>query len=203
METYNDLINQSDFACIGMVTASCNYSKLCIAIDRSFNFELVPLFCFDFMLDVVTKWREIINLPSEVIPEDLQKWNDLIIGSTFTDCNGKTFRQMGIKSLWVYLAYGNYIRINPLDDTPNGLRYKSNDFSTFLTAKEINYNADTYKNMALEIFKEVKEYLCINKDYFDSFDACNCQLNCGCNGKCSCGKTKRLSGFKFKTVKKR
>ena len=201
----NIYIKPIDFECTGMVTASCNYSKLCIAIDDAFNFDLEPLLCTGFMLDILQKWQDIINLPvGSEIPENLQKWNELINGSTYNNCNGKLQRHLGIKKLWVYYAYSGYILLNPFDDTSNGLKYKSNEFSMPVPVKDLNGLSTSFRNKAIESYKSIKEYLCLNKDYFTTFDACDCQLSCGCVGTCSCGSTKRVgTGFRFKSVKKR
>ena len=202
----NDLyIKPVDFQCVGMVTASCNYNKLCIAIENALTFDVEPLLCTGFMMDIMQKWQDILAIPvGDPVPENLILWNRLIFGDTYTNCNGKLLRHQGIKKLWVYFAYANYITINPFEDTPNGLKYKIAEFSTPVPIKDLNSLSSTYKNQAFETYKNIKEFLCLNKDYFTTFDACGCHLSCGCIGSCSCGKTKRVSsGFRYKSIKKK
>lgn len=198
-------IKNTDFACVGMVTASCDYKKLCIAIDDALIFDVEPLLCTSFVLDILSKWQEINNLPvGSDIPEPLKLWNSLINGSEYANCNGKLQRQLGLKRLWVYFAYAGYVILNPFDDTPNGLKYKTNEFSMPVPIKDLNGLATSYKNKGIEAFKSIKDFLCLNKEFFTNFDACDCHLNCGCVGSCSCGSTKRVgTGFRMRNIKKR
>ena len=197
-------IKSVDFECTGMVTASCNLNKLCISIDDAFTFDVEPLLCTGFITDILAKWNEIINLDGAEVPENLQKWYSLIFGDQYYNCNGKIQRHLGIKRMWIYYAYANYILLNPFDDTPNGLKYKTNEFSMPVPIKDLNGLSISFKNKAIETYKNIKEYLCINKDYFTTFDACDCHLSCGCVGTCNCGSTKRVgTGFRFKSIKKK
>lgn len=202
----NDLfIKPIDFTCVGMVTASCNYNKLCISIDDAFTFDVEPLLCTNFMNEILLNWFTILNLPPDLpLPPELQNWYDLIFGSTYIDCNEKLQRQQGVKRLWIYFSYANYIILNPFDDTPNGLKYKTAEFSMPVPIKDLNGLATTYRNKGIECYKNLKEFLCLNKEFFTNFDACDCQLSCGCEGSCSCGKTKKVStGFRYRSIKKR
>jgi hypothetical protein len=198
-------IKSTDFACTGMVTASCNLNKLCISIEDAYIFDIEPLLCTGFMTDVMAKWTEILNLPTgDPIPESLKKWYDLIFGSTYQNCNDKMNRHLGIKLMWVYYSYSNYIILNPFDDTPNGLKYKTNEWSSPVPIKDLNGLSISYKNKASEAYKSIKEFLCLNKDFFTTFDSCNCHLYCGCIGSCSCGKSKKVNtGFRYKSIKKK
>lgn len=202
----NDLyIKAADFACVGMVTASCDYKKLCIAINDALLFDVEPLLCTGFVMDILQKWQEINAIPvGSAIPDNLQLWNSLINGSEYNNCHNKLQRQLGIKRLWIYFAYAGYVILNPFDDTPNGLKYKTNEFSMPVPIKDLNGLSISYKNKGLESLKNIKEFLCLNKEFFTTFDACDCHLSCGCVGTCSCGSTKKVgSGFRFRTVKKR
>lgn len=226
---YSDLINIRDFGCVGVVTSSCNTSKLCIAINDAMSFDLEGLLCYDFMHDIISHWREINSLKAEqadlaiklkkqeisqeeydeaIIPvstklSDLEPYINLIEGSVYQDCSDKHQRHLGIRTLWVYYAYANYIKINPFDDTPNGLVHKASEFSLPVPVNELNSFSTSYRNRAKIAFDKIKEYLCIHKDLFTKFDACDCALSCGCSGACSCGGTKKIRGFKYKSVRKR
>lgn len=200
----NLFLKPIDFACVGMVTASCNLSKICIAIDDALLFDIEPLLCTSFVIDILSKWQEILNVPTEdPIPEPLKLWYDLIYGSQYNNCHNKLQRHQGIKRMWTYFAYAGYVILNPFDDTPNGLKYKANEWSAPVPIKDLNGLSTTYKNKGLESFKTIKEFLCLNKDFFTNFDACDCHLSCGCVGTCGCGSTKKVgTGFRFKTIKK-
>lgn len=200
----NDIyISPSDFSCVGAVTKSCNYDKLCTAIERALLFDVEPLLCYDFMSVILEKWALILAIPSgDPIPPELLSYNSLIFGGEYITCKGKKARHLGVKKLWIYYAYGWYVLINPQDDTPNGLTYKTNEFSTSVPIKDLTVTSNTYRSMAIEIYKNIKEYLCLNKDLFTNFDSCDCHLDCGCTGACGCGGTKKITGFRYKTIRK-
>ena len=190
-------LQPSDFGCVGLITKSCDISKLCIAINESKEFDMEPIFCYDFFDEVLTKWK---NLPESDLSEEDQNYKNLIYGSTYLS-NGKTKKHLGIKKLWTYYAYAKYVVINAHNDSPNGLTTKQNDWSMPVPLKEINSISARYSNMAKETLLNIKEYLCLNKEKFSKFDDCECRLQCGCTGACSCdGKPKRISGFKFRSV---
>lgn len=190
-------LQPSDFGCVGLITKSCDISKLCIAINESKEFDMEPIFCYDFFDEVLTKWE---NLPESDLSEEEQNYKNLIYGSTYLS-NGKTKKHLGIKKLWTYYAYAKYVVINAHNDSPNGLTTKQNDWSMPVPLKEINSISARYSNMAKETLVNIKEYLCLNKEKFSKFDDCECRLQCGCTGACNCdGKPKRVSGFKFRSV---
>ena len=189
-----------DFSCVGIVTKSCDNAKLKIAIDESKEFDMEPIFCYDFFDDILKKWSD---LPENDLTEEQQNYKDLIYGSTYLDANGKTKKHLGIKKLWTYYSYAKYVVINAHNDSPNGLTSKQNDWSMPVPLKEINTISARYSNMAKETLINIKEYLCLNKEKFPKFDDCECSLQCGCIGACNCdGKPKRISGFKFRSVSK-
>lgn len=189
-------INKNDFDCVGLVAQHCDLRKLCIATEEAKTFDIIPLFCFEFVNDVLSNW----NLEPE--NENFQKYKDLICGGTYSDCNGKLQDNMGFKKVWVYYSYARYKLINQYNDTANGDVGKRNDFSIPTPLGDVTTISNKYRNMGKIAFDSVIGYLCTNKELFSKFDSCNCKLSCGCSGKCSCGKTKKLSGFKFKTIKK-
>ena len=226
---YSDLISVNDFGCVGVVTSSCNMSKLCIAVNDAMSYDLEGLLCYDFMHDVISQWRALNVLNADIsalavklrlkeisqeqydAEVDLKNiaiaamvnYSDLINGSVYTDRAGKHQRQQGIRALWVFYAYAHYIKINPYDDTPNGLVNKSSDFSMPVPMAELNSLSTSYRNRAKFSMDKIKEYLCINKDLFPKFDACDCILDCGCTGSCGCGGTKKIRGFKYKSLSKK
>ncbi|MGL5233753.1 MAG: hypothetical protein ACRC8Z_03220 [Empedobacter falsenii] len=188
MENY---IKQSDFDCVGLVAKHCDLSKLCIAINESETFDLVPLFCFDFVSDVLRHWTDTSG-----------KYYDLINGGNYTDDSGRTHQNLGLKKVWIYYAYARYVLINQINDTANGTVRKQNEWSVPTPLKEVNDISNKYRNMGKYAFESVQEYLCTKKNDFPKFDDCGCVKTCGCSGKCNCGKTKKITGFKFSTVRR-
>lgn len=189
-------IKQADFSCVGLLAQHCDLKKLCIATEEAKTFDIIPLFCFEFVQDILENW----NLDSD--NANFQKYKDLICGGAYTDCNGKLQQNMGFKKVWVYYAYAHYNLINPFNDTANGMVGKTNPFSNPIPLKQLTDFSNKYRKMGKEAYESVIGYLCNNKELFPKFDDCNCKLSCGCSGSCSCGKTKKLTGFKYSTVKK-
>ncbi|MDV4026818.1 hypothetical protein CMT52_21085 [Elizabethkingia anophelis] len=184
-------IMQSDFDCVGLVAKHCDLKKLCIGTEEAKIFDIIPLFCFEFVQDVLDNWNS-----------DVEKYKNLICGGTYTDCNGKLQQNLGFNKVWVYYSYARYILVNQFNDTANGTVQKQNDFSIPTPLKEVNDISNKYRNMGKLAYESVLGYLCANKDLFPKFDTCNCKLSCGCTGTCSCGRTKKITGFKFSTVSK-
>ena len=194
----NNLTNYldvSDFQCVGIIAKHCDMTKLCIASEEAKNFDLIPLFCFDFVNDFLDNW----NISEE--NEDFEKYRDLICGSVYF-ANGKSHQNIGLKRLWVYYTYSRYVLLNGYSDTANGLVSKQNDFSIPTPIRELNDFSNKYRSMASLSYKNILSYLCLKKELYPTFEDCNCELMCGCSGICSCGKTKKLTGFKFRTIKK-
>ena len=203
-------ISQSDFDCVGLVAKHCDLQKLCIATEEAKTFDIIPLFCFDFVQDVLDNWNISETLPDpteenpdNIIPNpDFEKYQKLICGGTYEDSSGTLQQNLGLKKVWVYYSYARYKLINQNNDTANGTVGKQNDWSIPTPLKEVTDISNKYRNMGKHAFESVLDYLCENKDDFQKFDDCNCRKKCGCSGKCTCGKTKKMTGFKFSTVRK-
>ena len=190
-----EYIFPSDFNCIGDVAAHCDLQKLCIASDEAKNFDLIPLFCFDFINDVLKNWK------LESTDLNYEKYQKLICGCSF-EINGKAHQNFGLKKVWVYYSYARYLLLNQYNDTANGTVQKQNEWSIPTPIKDITAFSNKYRDMGKEAYNSVLGYLCENKDLFPKFEDCNCKLSCGCMGSCLCGKKKKLTGFKYSTVKK-
>ena|SRR5690554_3043077 len=189
------LLTQSDFVGVGQVAKHCDLEKLNQAILEAEDFDLSNLFC-DFWTDIVQDW--IFTEDSGIPDED---WDLLINGGTFEGCNGKEKRMMGVKKVLVYYAYSRYIILNGFNDTPSGMVQKTNEFSMPTPLKELQAYSDKYRNMGLEAYKGVENYLCLNRDIWISFQAENCK-RCGCNGTCGKGTTNKGFGFKAGNISK-
>ncbi len=195
-ENLTNYISQSDFDCVGLVAAHCDLKKLCISTEESKTFDIIPLFCFDFVQDILDNW----NL--QPTDQSYEKYQRLICSGNYEDSNGRLQFNMGFKKVWIYYAYARYILINQINDTANGTVRKQNDWSVPTPLKEVNDISNKYRNMGKAAFESLQEFLCHNQSDYPKFDACNCKKKCGCNGVCNCGKTKKITGFKFSTVRK-
>lgn len=190
-----DYISQSDFACVGLIAKHCDLQKLCIATEEAKTFDIIPLFCFDFVRDILDNW----NLQSS--DENFLKYKNLICGGNYS-ANDKLHQNLGFKKVWIYYSYARYLLVNQFNDTANGMVSKENEWSNQIPMADIRDLSNKYRNMGKAAFESLQGYLCANKESFPKFDGCNCALSCGCSGSCNCGKTKKLTGIKFSTVTK-
>lgn len=208
-------ITQSDFACVGLVAKHCDLQKLCIATEEAKDFDIIPLFCFDFVQDILNNWNIPAQIPNpdfvdiETTPEvspiiinpDYEKYQNLICGGNYT-ANEKLHQNLGFKKAWIYYSYARYLLVNQFNDTANGMVSKENEWSNQIPMADIRDLSNKYRNMGKAAYESLLGYLCANKESFPKFDGCNCKLSCGCSGSCGCGKTKKMTGIKFSTVTK-
>lgn len=183
-----ELLQQSDFSCIGNVAKHCDNEKMCIAENEAIIFDVAQLFC--------DTWDEIEQIFKEVNEGslDADKLN-LINGGVYLGCNGKNKKHNGVRDLLAYYSYSRYVIINGYSDTATGLKQKTDSFTIPIPLKELEQFADKYRNMGLTIFNQIENYLCKSKDIFTWHNG-NC--NCGCeSGNCE-GQTKN-KGFGFKS----
>lgn len=179
------------FESVGQVAKHCNFEKMKIAIDEAWQFDLLPLIC-PYENDFITHWFEGMagdfnsdfnqDFSITPIPFSSPLWEDILEGSSFTNCSGDIKSQVGARKILAYFAYSRYVVINEFDDTPNGAVTKKNDFSIPKDEKTIRNYSDRYQNMAMVLFKDFESFLCLNG--FTRLKGC---AGCGCNG--SCGKS--------------
>lgn len=184
----NQYIKQLDFNGIGNVAQHCDLSKLQVAINQALEFDIIPLFCFEFMDDVLKNWNN-----SEL------KYQLLIYGGTYTDRAGRLRNNIGLKRVWLYYSYAQYLLLNQFNDTANGPVRKDSEWSIPVPLKEVNDFSNKYRNMGLAAFESVMELIQANKADYPQLTFCG---SCGKFASCNCGKTKKMTGFKFSTVKK-
>ena len=166
------LIFQEDFALIGQLAVHCDKEKLTIAIQESIIFDFEPLICENFV-EVSNNWDS-----EETI------WRDLINGSTYTGCNDKDTRHLGLKRMLLYYIYARYTVMNNFNDTPNGSVTKTNDFSIPKPLKELEQFADKYRSMGYSVWKGVEKYLCHSREDYPTLTVSGCDA-CGCeSGNC-------------------
>lgn len=212
-------VTQKDFKCVGLLAQHCNLEKLDIAIDEAKQFDIISLFCFDFVNDVLENWSKALKKVDNpdydrTQPESIsnpllidnpsfdQNYFNLIFGGTYLDRHSKTQQNLGFLRIWVYYSYARYKLINQYNDTANGTVGKQGEFSFTTPLGEITAFSNKYRAMGKEAYQSLLGYLCLNKVLFPKFDDCNCKNTCGCSGSCSCGKTKKITGVKFSTIKR-
>lgn len=194
------LLNKIDFNCIGDVVKHCDLPKLCIAEDEAINFDLNSLFC-GFWLDILQYWKEVDDYdadPESEKPTNYEEKKNLIYGGTFEGCNNRTSNHLGIKRALIYYAYSRYILVNSSNDTPNGKVTKDNEFTIPKTVNDLKFEADRYRTMGYESYKQTVNFICNNKTIYPDFNHKDC-AKCGCScDKCN-GRTK-AKGYGFKST---
>lgn len=187
-------LSVKDFECVGVVAKHCNLEKLCIAIEQAKYFDLIPLFCYEFINDVFNNW----GIPPD--DEDFWKYRNLICETKYQSCNGKYALNMGLKKVWVYYSYARYLLINQINDSPNGAVRKENEWSIPIPLKEITDLSNQYREMGKEAFKSVRAFICRKKDEYTHFNTAECK-ECEC-GECRGGRTKKITGVRYTTIRK-
>lgn len=188
-------LSASDFKCVGVLAQHCNLEKLCIAIEHSKLFDIIPLLGFDFVNDILNNWNLEENNPN------YEKYQSLICGGAYQSCNGKDNLNFGLKKVWVYYAYAHYLLVNQVNDSPNGAVRKENDWSIPIPLSEITDLSNKYRKMGYEAFKSIHEFLCHNKGEYPKFNASNCD-KCECNSENQTGQTKKMTGVKFTMIRR-
>ena len=181
------IITQEDFKLIGQLATHCDKEKLNMAIEEALMFDVEPLLCSMF-IEIENNWTSTDEI-----------WVDLINGSNYENCNEKKRRQAGVKSMILYYAYARYVVLNNFNDTPNGAVTKTNQFSIPKPLKEIEQFANKYRSMGYKVYKDVEDFMCINKDDYTEFNDYNC-ATCGCGDTCKEGTKAKGFGIKPKNV---
>lgn len=193
------VLNKIDFNCIGDVARHCDLPKLCIAEDEAINFDLNSLFC-GFWLDILQYWKEVDEHdadPESQKPDNYKEKKSLIYGGTFNGCNNRISNHLGVKRILIYYAYSRYILVNSSTDTPNGKVTKDNEFTIPKTVNDLKFEADRYRTMGYESYKQTVNFICNYKTIYPDFNHKDCK-KCGCScDKCN-GRTK-AKGYGFKS----
>lgn len=179
---------QSDFECLGQVAKHCNWSQLCIATERAKDFDVIPLVCYDL-------WKTISDSYNDFEGENVEDWEyyNLWYGGDYAGCNNKYQRHLGLKTVWVYFSYAQYVIESAQKDTPTGRKVLDNDFSIPVPIKDLVTIEKKYRSMAFEAWEGVKGYLC-------SLGLHNDCADCGCED-CK-GKVTKVSGITSKAIYK-
>lgn len=206
------MLQPSDYIAIGILANHCDLSKLKIAENEAYEFDLPVLFCdfwdelSEIYVEVETYIEELVACEADpdcetppVTPEDYTQKYNLIYGGNYTGCNGKNRSHKGVKKMLIYYSYARYIVLNGFNDTATGFKAKTNDFSLPIPLKELNDFSDKYRSMGLSIFKGIVGYMCANTEYFDWNDC----KKCGCGTEKCGGITTKGYGFTGSNITKR
>ena len=173
------------------VADHCDWDKLNIAIDDALNFELPELLCeyYGIVLD---------TFKAENPTEEQLK---LLNGDTY-QCGNVTIQFLGLKKMLVYYSYSNYLMGSVLNDTGLGFVKKTDQYSIPTPYKDIKEIANSYRNRGYAIIKQLKEYICHNKDLAINYNIKFIDCGCGCeSGNCDFTE-KRIFVFKPKIIKR-
>lgn len=210
----NNLIEQSDFDCIGDVAKHCDLKKLCIAINEASDFDMPDMLC-DFwaqglaIIEEVKEYQaaviaceadpECVTPP--VVPDNYDEKILLVCSGSFTACNGRVKSQHGLVRAWVYYAYSRYIVLNGFNDTPNGQVQKTNEWSIPKPLKEVQSFADKYRSMAYETLKKVLQYARTEDTIFTELPLPE-KLSCKCGGGCDTSEGTKGYGSRSRIITK-
>ena len=173
------------------VADHCDWDKLNIAIDEALKFELPELLC--------EYWGLVKNtFKAENTTEEQLK---LLNGTEF-NCGKTTKEFLGLKDMLVYYSYANYLINSTSNDTGLGFVKKTDQYSIPIPMNEVEKYSKKYRNMGFAIIKQLKEYLCHNKDLTQGYNIKFIDCGCGCeSGYCDLTE-KRIFVFKPKIIRR-
>lgn len=140
------ILTEQNYKGIVDVAENCDYHKLRIAEDTSFEYDLREVFCdiWDKLKD--TQDEEILNGNSE---------------------------QGGLLKIWALFSYARYVDNSIYIDTGSGFVRKDNGNSFPIQLSEIKAISKQHRDMAQVEIKRFKRFLCKEKDICGS--KCYCE----------------------------
>lgn len=209
-----------DFAVIGDVAPNCDLNKIKVAEQQARVFDLIPLTC-GWWNSVLSMWQEYddwkkalddcIAEGAEGVDcnaehpktERITLLETLLYGGTYEGCKDNEFRNfVGAKAVSAYFTYSRYLRLNRLNDTPNGAVLKAHDYTENMSYAEIKSYQEQFFNMGMEAFKWLKDWICRNPDLGIEIKDCKA---CGCSKDVCTGETARSTnnmGMRIRNVSK-
>ena len=127
-----------------------NFTQLATEVE---NKELKSLLGIALLQDVQVR--------PTVAPND-----DLLDGADFEDCNGNTISHKGLRFILAYLNWSKYVSESFVSDTYTGMVKKNRNEAESLTSGDIKRLQQDAREIALQEFELVKDYLNENTDSF-------------------------------------
>lgn len=184
------LLTINDFEKLGQIAAHCDTKKLAVAVNQAAEFDMERIFC-GLWIEAEAKWTSTDT-----------SWRNLINGTEYIGCKNSNRRHKGLKDALIYFSFARYTYNNGFNDTPSGNVQKTNDFSIPKPLKEVKDFADQYRNMAYQVVKGLKNWLCLqDKTTFPAYERDECEP-CGCAGECGGPTTTTGYGIRSKNISK-
>ncbi|QWT88105.1 hypothetical protein KBP46_09885 [Chryseobacterium sp. PCH239] len=166
----DNLIQKSDFECIGQVAKHCNWEQLCVFIREQTNLWLIPKIGYCLVNKIVS------NPENELIKK-------IWCGSEY-ECTGKLMIHFGLKRVLIHASYAAYIFRHGYIDTSVGVVQKINQDSVAAPINELKSIMNEHYRNADMYLEMVKDYLCTikNEELIKDCVHFDCK-NCGCGSK--------------------
>lgn len=98
-------------------------------------------------------------------PDD-GKYDDLVNGSVFENCDKDDVKQYGLKRAIMYYALARYLIDNPTNHTPTGFQVKEQDFGSQPSLKHIDTRKDNMRSAGIATLNTIHEFLIENRDTY-------------------------------------
>lgn len=123
------------------------------------EFELEQLLGTLFYNDVINNYN----------PNNVDKYKELVEGSTFTDCNGNTQIHKGLQYYLAYMIYSKYILVSNVNDTFTGLVQKTRQDSENVSFGQLKNIEEKSRQIAFNYYDKTRQFIEVNKDIFTTY----------------------------------
>ena len=100
------------------------------------------------------------------LEENPTNYEALLDGSTYTDCDGNTVKQRGLRYCLAYWNFGRYIPNSMVDDTFTGFVQKNRQETQTISSGQVSRLQLEANNQAEKAWNIVKDYLNENSDTY-------------------------------------
>lgn len=159
----------------------CNTAKI---TGGKTNFELLQEEVENKELRILLGPALLLNI--QLNPTDTN-YLKLLDGETFEDCDGNDIKFEGIRYQLSYMNYSKYIGISHQADTFTGMVQQARPETTPISEGSIKRDKQDAREIALQDFEIMKQYLNDNDDIFTLWE---------------CGTTKQIYTPKLTTIRK-
>jgi len=108
------------------------------------------------------------------VTENPESYVSLLDGAEYTDCDGNTVNQKGLRYCLAFWNYGKYVSDSMVDDTFTGFVQKNRQETQTISSGQVQRMQLEANNQAMKAFNQVKKYL---DEMIDSYPLWKCNTS--------------------------